>query len=121
MSLIELEDPQRSVQINLHMNGSAFERGIPVHLLLQGFESSQTIFDRSYLGLSSRARFTSEERQKFFLLTKGVEHSSLNSWMDLVLTGVQLSLPVLGALGPAGIWEYSKQAYELLKFAYTAV
>ena len=97
MSLIELEDPQRSVQINLHMNGSAFERGIPVHLLLQGFESSQTIFDRSYLGLSSRARFTSEERQKFFLLTKGVEHSSLNSWMDLVLTGVQLSLPVLAA------------------------
>lgn len=41
--------------------------------------------------------------------------------MDLVLTGVQISFPVLGALGPAGIWEYAKQAYELLKFAYEAV
>ena len=121
MSLIELEDPQRSVQIGLYMNGAAFERGIPVHLLLQGFESSQIIFDRAYLGLSGRTRFTFEERQRFFLLTKGVAHSSLNSWMDLVLTGVQMSFPVLGALGPAGIWEYSKQAYELLKFAYAAV
>lgn len=121
MSLIELDDPQRAVQIDLYMDGLAFERGIPVHLLLQGFETSQTILDRAYLGLSGRARFTAEERQRFHLLTKGVRHSSLDSWMELVLTGVQTSFPILGALGPAGVWEYSKQAYELLKFAYEAV
>lgn len=121
MSLIELEDPQRSVQIDLYMDGAAFARGIPVHLLLQGFETSQLILDRAYLGLSGRSRFTAEERQRFFLLSKGVKHSSLDSLMDLVLTGVQTSFPVLGVLGPAGIWEYAKQAYELLKFAYEAV
>lgn len=121
MSLIELEDPQRAVEIDLYMDGRAFERGIPVHLLLQGFETSQTILDRAYLGLAGRARFTAEERQRFYLLTKGVRHSSLDSWMELVLTGVQTSFPILGALGPAGIWEHSKQAYEMLKFAYEAV
>jgi len=121
MSLIDLDDPQRAVQINMYMDGRAFEHGIPVHLLLQGFETSQTIFDRSYLGLAGRTRFTAEERQRFYLLTKGVRHSSLDSWMDLVLHGVQISFPVLGALGPAGIWEYSKQAYDLLKFAYATV
>ncbi len=121
MSLIELEDPQREVRIDLYMDGVAFERGIPVHLLLQGFEASQTIFDRTYLVLAGRSRLTAEERQHFYLLTKGVRHSSLDSWMDLVLTGVQTSFPILGALGPAGIWEYSKQAFELLKFAYEAV
>lgn len=121
MSLIELDDPQRAVQIDLYMDGRAFDRGIPVHLLLQGFETSQTIFDRAYLGLAGRARFTAEERQRFYLLTKGVRHSSLDSWMELVLTGVQTSFPILGALGPAGIWEYSKQAFEMLKFAYEAV
>lgn len=121
MSLIDLDDPQRAVQIDLYMDGRAFENGIPVHLMLQGFEASQTILDRAYLGLVGRTRFTAEERQRFYLLTKGVKHSSLDSWMDLMLTGVQTSLPVLGALGPAGIWEYSKQAYELLKFAYEAV
>lgn len=121
MSLIELEDPQRGVKIDLYMDGRAFERGIPVHLLVQGFETSQTILDRAYLGLAGRARFTAEERQRFYLLTKGVRHSSLDSWMELVLTGVQTSFPILGALGPAGIWEYSKQAYEMLKFAYAAV
>ena len=121
MSLIELEDPQRDVEIKLFMDGAAFERGIPVHLLTQGFETTQTIFDRAYLGLLGRARFTAEERQRFFLLSKGVEHSSLDSLMDIVLTGVQTSFPALGALGPSGIWEYSKQAYELLKFAYAAV
>ena len=121
MSLIELEDPQRDVEIKLFMDGAAFERGIPVHLLTQGFETTQTIFDRAYLGLLGRARFTAEERQRFFLLSKGVKHSSLDSLMDIVLTGVQTSFPALGALGPSGIWEYSKQAYELLKFAYAAV
>lgn len=121
MSLMELDDPQRAVQIDLYMDGRAFENGIPVHLMLQGFEASQTILDRAYLGLMGKARFTAEERQRFYLLTKGVKHSSLDSWMDLMLTGVQTSFPVLGALGPAGIWEYSKQAYELLKFAYEAV
>jgi hypothetical protein len=103
------------------MDGRAFDRGIPVHGLLQGFETSQTILDRAYLGLAGRARFTAEERQRFYLLTKGVRHSSLDSWMELVLTGVQTSFPILGALGPAGIWEYSKQAFEMLKFAYAAV
>lgn len=121
MSLIELEDPHRSVQIDLFMDGAAFERGIPVHLLLQGFEASQTILDRAYLGLAGKSRFTKEERQRFYLLTNGVQHSSLDSWMDLVLTGVQTTFPILGAMGPAEIWEYSKQSYDLLKFAYEAV
>ncbi len=121
MSLIELDDPQRGVEIDLYMDGRAFERGIPVHLLLQGFETSQTILDRAYLGLVGRGRFTAEDRTRFYLLTKGVRHSSLDSWMELVLKGVQTSFPMLGALGPSGVWEYSKQAYEMLKFAYAAV
>ena len=121
MSLIELDDPQRAVQIELYMDGAAFEQGIPVHLLTQGFETSQAILDRAYLGLVGRSRLTAEERQRFYLLSKGVKHSSLDSVMDLVLSGVQTSFPILGALGPAGIWEYAKQAYELLKFAYEAV
>ena len=86
MSLIELDDPQRAVQIDLYMDGHAFKHGIPVHLLLQGFETSQTILDRAYLGLAGRTRFTAEERQRFYLLTKGVRHSSLDSWMELVFT-----------------------------------
>jgi len=121
MSLIELEDPQRPVQIELYMDGAAFERGIPVHLLTQGFETSQTILDRAYLGLAGRTRLTAEERQRFYLLSKGVKHSSLDSIMDLVLSGVQTTFPILGVLGPTGVWEYAKQAYDLLKFAYEAV
>lgn len=121
MSLIELDDPQRAVQLGLYMSGKAFERGIPVHLLTQGFSSAQTILDRSYLGLAGRTKLTAEDRQRFYLLTKGVKHSSLDSLMDMVLSGVQTSIPSLGALGPAGIWEHAKQAYDLLKFAYEAV
>ena len=60
MSLIELDDPQRAVEIDLYMDGRAFESGIPVHLLLQGFETSQTILDRAYLGLSAKTRFTAK-------------------------------------------------------------
>lgn len=121
MSLIELSNPQQSVQIELYMNGSAFEAGIPVHLLHHGFEATQTILDKAYLVLANKTKLTAEERKHFYLLSKGVKHSSLDSYMDIVLTGVQTTFPILGALGPAGIWEYAKEAYELLKFAYEAV
>ena len=43
MSLIDLENPQSEVALGLYMNGREFEVGIPVHLLLQGFESTQLI------------------------------------------------------------------------------
>lgn len=121
MSLIDLENPQSEVALGLYMNGREFEVGIPVHLLLQGFESTQLILDKAYLELALKKRLTQEERKHFFLLTRGVKHDSMESWMELVLTGVQTTIPVLGALGPTGIWEYSKQAYELLKFAYKAI
>jgi len=121
MSLIVLEDPQRAVALQLYMDGTAFETGIPVHLLVQGFQTSQSILDRAYLGLAEKNRLTVEERRHFYLLSRGVKHSSLDGMMDLVLSGVQTTFPLLGALGPAGIWEYSKQAYDLLKFVYSAV
>lgn len=77
MSLVELEDPQRPVQIELYMDGSAFDRGIPVHLLMQGFETSQTILDRSYLGLSGRSRFTAEGSINSFSLTEAHSDSGI--------------------------------------------
>lgn len=120
MSLIKMDDPQRAVQIKLFMDGPAFEKGIPVHLLTQGFEASQAILDRAYLSLADRTRLTSDERLHFYLLAKDVKHSSLDSVIDVVVSGVQTSFPFLGAVGPANIWEYAKNAYELLKFVYAA-
>jgi hypothetical protein len=121
MSLIEVEDPQAPVDIRLYMNGTAFKDGIPIYLLTHGFSSAQTLLDRAYLGLAGKARMTAEERSHFYLLTRGVKHSSLDGLMQLVLTNVQTTFPIIGALGPTGIWEYAKQAYELLKFVYEQV
>lgn len=38
-----------------------------------------------------------------------------------MFTGVQTVLPLFGALGPTGIWEYPKQTYESLKLMFEAV
>ncbi len=121
MSLIELANPQAPVTLDFFMDGPAFENGIPVHIMVNGIGGAQSLLDRAYLGLAGRRRFTSEERTHFFLVSKGVNQGSLDTVFDIILTGVQTSFPVLGALGPAGIWEYAKQAYELLKIAYDAV
>jgi hypothetical protein len=120
MALIELTDPQAQVELRLHLEGNAFEKGIPVHLLIQGFQASQSILDRAYLGLAEKNRLTAEERRHFYLSSRGVKHSSLDSVVDVVLSGVQATFPILGALGPSGIWEHAKSAYELLKFVYEA-
>lgn len=38
-----------------------------------------------------------------------------------MFAGVQTVLPLFGALGPTGIWEYAKQTYEFLKLVFEAV
>ncbi len=121
MALIEVENPQTAVELDFYMNGRLFENGIPVHLMIGGMGSVQSILDRTYLGLSGKRRLTQEDRAHFYIASHGVKHGSCESILGVVLTGVQTSFPIISALGPAGVWEYAKETYKFLKIAYESL
>lgn len=121
MPLIEIENPNAEVDLYFKMEGPAFERGIPVPVMVDALNHVQGILDKAYLGLVDRKRLSKEDRSHFFLQTQKVTRSSLFADLGVVFTGVQTVLPLFGTLGPTGIWEYTKQAYEFLKLVFEAV
>ncbi len=121
MPLIKVDDPSRPVEIAFDMEGPAFETGIPIHTMLSGFSEVQGILDATYLVLSGRQRMTREERSKFFLSAKQIGRNSFHSEIDILFAVGQVALPFMETLGPAGIWEYTKQSYEFLKLVLEAV
>ena len=121
MPLLELQDPNAETALQFKMDGPVFESGIPVPLLVDSLAHVQGIMDKAYLGLIDRRRLSSEERLRFFLRTHEVKHSSLLASLGVVYTGVQTVLPIFGTLGPNGIWEYAKSAFEFIKLVFESV
>ena len=118
MSILELPDPNRKTALRLDMRGPAFEAGIPLPLMIESLGHVQGLLDKAYLGLIDRRRLSKEDRVRFFLQTQRVEHGSLTADLGVIFTGAQTVLPIVGALGPNGIWEYAKSAFEFIKVVF---
>ena len=117
MAIIEVTETLKPIKLTIEMEGPVFDQGIPVHLLVSGFSEVQTILDKSYLGLTGRYRMTRDERSKFYIKTNKVTRNSLHADFDLVLAAGQASF-VFMSIGPSTIWEYTKQAYDLLLLVF---
>lgn len=121
MSLLELQDPNAETALQLKMQGPVFDAGIPVPLLVESLAHVQGVLDKSYLGLIDRRRLSWEERLRFYLKTQEIRQGSLLADLGVVFTGAQTVLPIFGALGPNGIWEYAKTAFEFIRLVFESV
>lgn len=121
MSLIDLENPNVPISIHFEMDGPAFTKGIPLHLLVSGLSDFQSLLDKTYLGLTQRKRLSRDDRACFYLLSKDIKHGSAEADLGIVLAGIQTAFPFYSALGPVGLWEYAKQTFDFLKFVYSAM
>ncbi|MDP3521008.1 MAG: hypothetical protein Q8S02_10350 [Hydrogenophaga sp.] len=121
MPILEVEAPNAAVDLQFKMEGPAFDRGMPLPLMVDSLGHVQGVLDKSYLGLIGKRRLSREERLRFYLQAQRIEHSSLLADLGVVFTGAQTVLPLFGVLGPSGIWEYAKSAFEFLKFVFEAV
>jgi hypothetical protein len=120
MAELQIEDPNLPVEIQFEMTGPIFEEGLPIPLTIKSLESVQGIIDRSYLVLSGKKKISASDRGQFYLRSKDIKHSSLHSDLELVFAIAQPVLPFITDLGPKGVWEYAKQAFDFLKFVYEA-
>ncbi|MEW6165446.1 MAG: fructose 1,6-bisphosphatase [Pseudomonadota bacterium] len=121
MSLIELENPNAPISVHFKMDGPGFKEGIPLHLLTSGLSDLQSLLDKTYLGLTQRKRLSRDDRSRYYLLSKDITHGSAETDIGIVLTGIQTAFPFFSALGPTGLWEYAKQAFDFLKFVYSSM
>ena len=121
MSLIELENPNAPMSIHFKMDGPAFDKGIPVHLLTASLSDFQALLDKTYLGLTQRKRLSRDDRARYYLLAKDITHGSAETEVGVILTGVQTAFPFFSALGPTGVWEYAKQTFDFLNLIYSAM
>jgi hypothetical protein len=115
-SIIEnLHDP---VNLEFVMNGPIFKDGLPLPLTIKSLEAIQGIVDRSYLVLANKQKMSAQERSLFYLQSQGINRGSLITYLGLVFSAAQPVLPIISNLGPTGVWEYAKDAYEFLKLVY---
>jgi len=121
VSIISIENPNAPLSVHFKMDGPAFVDGIPLHLLTVGLTDFQSLLDKTYLGLTQRKRLSRDDRQRYYLLSKGITHGSAETDLGIVLTGIQTAFPFFSALGPTGLWEYAKQSFDFLKFVYSAM
>ncbi len=114
MTYLELKNAQDPVGVHYHIDGPIFREGMPIHFVISGLSEVQSIFDKTYLGLIGRKKFTSGDRSKFYLRAGSINHGSIETDLGIILTAGQVAFPFLNHLGPTGIWEYVKQTYEFL-------
>ena len=71
--------------------------------------------------LSGAKRLSAKDREIFYLRARSFKQGSLLTNFDIVLSGVQLALPFVGAFGPQNFWEYTKDSFSFLKNVCNAV
>ncbi|WP_319526650.1 fructose 1,6-bisphosphatase [uncultured Desulfosarcina sp.] len=97
------------------LDGPIFSKGVPIHVAIKAWENFQSIIDKSYLVATQTHRIGKKERERFFLQATSFEHSSFLTNTEIILSGVQLALPLVTVFGPQNLWEYTLESFNFLK------
>ena len=102
-------------EFEFKLEGPIFQEGVPIHLVIKAWDNFQSIVDKTYLVAVKSQRISSKDREKYFLRARSFERRSFITNFEIFLSGIQLTLPLVGALGPQNLWEYTKESFNFLK------
>ena len=103
------------------IDGPALKKGVPIHLCVSGLDRFQSVIDKSYLVLSKSQRMSTKDREIFYLRAVSFRQSSFITDFEIILAGIQITLPFLNTLGPQNLWNFTKDAFSFLKLICNAV
>lgn len=103
------------------IDGPALRDGVPIHIAVTALDNFQGVVDKSYLVFSDSKRMSAKDREVFTLLASNFEKGSLLTQFEIVLSGVQLALPLVSSLGPQNLWDFTKDSFGFLKLVCGAV
>lgn len=112
----DIVDSNSQMTLYFRMDGKALSNGLELFTTVNALKEFQYLIDRSYLALSDGKNIRKSDREKYRLVAKSLDEGSLSSIVKIVLDA---ALPLIAHFGAVNIWEYTKQAFELLKFLYS--
>ena len=107
--------------LQFKIDGPILKEGVPLYIALNTLDNFQSIVDKSYLVSTNSKRISSKDRERYFIKVKEFRQNTLTTFFDIVIQGVQLTLPLFAALGPQNIWDYTVETYKFLKLVCNAV
>ena len=103
------------------IDGPILKKGIPVPIAIMALQRFQNILDKTYLVISDKEKMSVSERDKFFIRASNFKHGSFETYFQIALQGVQLTLPLVSNVGPQNIWELTKDSFDFLRLVCKAV
>lgn len=103
------------------IDGPALREGVPIHIAVSALDNFQGVVDKSYLVFAGSKRMSAKDREIFSLLASNFEKGSLLTQFEIVISGVQLALPLVSSLGPQNLWDFTKDSFSFLKLVCGAV
>ena len=116
-----MPDYNEEVKILFKVCGPLFKDGIPLHVMLDTLSDFHNIIDKTFIGLQKdKIKITKDDRKSYYLRTSGIYNKSIESFIDIILVGYQISMPFISQFGPKGIWKISLETFEYLKTVFSA-
>jgi hypothetical protein len=103
-------------QFEFKIDGPIFQEGVPIHVIIKAWENFQSIIDKTYLVATTTQKISPKDRKKYYLRAKEFKRESpFTTYFEILLSGVQLALPLIPVLGPQNVWNYTIQTFNFLK------
>lgn len=103
------------------IDGPSLRKGVPIHIAVTALDNFQSIVDKSFIVFSGAKRMSARDRESFSLLASDFKTGSLITQFEIVLTGVQLALPLVSSIGPHNLWDFTKESFNFLKLVCRSV
>ncbi|MCM1567795.1 MAG: hypothetical protein NC238_17950 [Dehalobacter sp.] len=101
--------------ITLKIDGPGINEGVNLFKTISILSEFHSILDKSYSVLNGKQKLTKQDREQYFIRAYDFKQGSFIVNADIIITGIQLSLPLLGFVNPYTIWEYARYSFAFLK------
>jgi len=101
------------VCVRFRLDGPIVVTSTPLYETTKALIEFHRIIDKTYLCLVGREKVSKQDRDNYQIWAR-FEKGSFAAHLDIVVSVVQLALPVVNFLGATTVWEYTKNAFEFL-------
>ena len=103
----------------LRLSSEKLGKYMDMHDMVMMMAESHALFDKTFGVLSGQRRLSSQKRKDFQVIVKDMKQGSLLLYADIVVSGINVALPIIGLANPYTVWEYTRAGFQLLKALYT--
>jgi len=110
-----------SDRIKYILKGPAFNvNDVSLHELNIAQIEFEHIIDKSLMTIYGTDKITQEMRKSYKIKSKDIKYGSYENYLEVLWSGIQMTLPIIAGQNPTDLWELIKNTYDFLKLVYEA-